>query len=351
MESIFQFQKIKRTLIYATWILLAFNGVCKILRYDVDGKVASVSLIMLSILYGAYLYHLQKKNLPTNMVRLVGESILILLIDWIACFQLAAFLFPMLIIRRAMYSKIPDIWYETACISAAFILTHWIHGGYADTVSLLHQRVSEAFILVLTAIITQPMVQMTKALQTDKERLQLKLHRAENSYKHAAELAMRDELTGLYNYRAFHEDIQAIGNEKFALLLIDVDYFKDFNDVYGHAAGDWALRQIGQAILESVRSGDKVYRYGGEEFAVVLGGIEEDVVLYTAERVRLRIAEKSILYEGKQLNGVTVSVGVSVVENCSGSVREIFEQTDQALYQAKAKGRNKVVLVGATGLE
>jgi diguanylate cyclase (GGDEF)-like protein len=341
MHSIHQFQQVSRTLVKATWLLLLFNGVCNVWQYG-EASSSTVLVVILTSIYGIYLYYLQQRNQPTTIAHLIGETLLILWIDWLACFKLATFLLPLLIIRRAVYSKTPDIYAETACITVLYFVGGGMLGIEADAGAWLHQRARDSFLIALSVVLVQPMMQMAKTLQAEKEKLNQELNNAEQSYQQAAERALRDGLTGLYNYRAFQEDIHKIG-QKFALLLIDVDYFKDFNDLHGHAAGDWVLREVGQVIVESVRMADKVYRYGGEEFAVVLEDVDEDIAMFTAERVRVRIANRAIFYENKELNGVTVSVGVSVYENLTIPIQELFEQTDQALYKAKAKGRNKVV--------
>lgn len=344
MHTLHQYQQVSGTLLKATWVLLLFNGFCDVFQYSKAGA-STVLVVMLSLIYGIYLYYLHQRNQPTTIVNLIGETLLILCIDWLACFQVVALLLPILIIRRAVYSKTPNIYIETACIAGLYFLGHRVLGIEPDMGDWLQQRASESFLIVLTVVLVQPVMQMARSLQAEKEQLNQELNNVEQSYQQATERALRDELTGLYNYRAFQEDIRQIG-QSFALLLIDVDYFKGFNDLHGHAAGDWVLKEIGQAILESVRLEDKVYRYGGEEFAVVLDNVDEEIAMFTAERVRVRIANRAIFYEDKELKGVTVSVGVSVYQNTTIPIQELFEQTDQALYKAKAKGRNNVVFRG-----
>lgn len=347
MGGIYRFQQqISRMLIKATWLLLLFNGFYSVCRYTSgNGAVPPGSIVTLFIIYGGWLYFLQQKNKPTTTLQLAGEAFLILCIDTIASFQVAVFLLPLLIIRRACYAKIPNIYNEALCIAIAYMLAHGLLSAKVDLFSWLHQRASESFIIALSAIVVQPVIRMVKALKSDKEKLNRRLDLIEESYQQAAERAVRDDLTGLYNYRAFQEDIQRIGQKRFALLLIDVDYFKAFNDSYGHAAGDEALKQVGQVISESVRLEDKVYRYGGEEFAVVLENADENIAMFTAERLRIRIADRAIFHDDQELSGVTVSVGVSVFEQLTMPIKEIFEMTDKALYKAKAIGRNKVVRV------
>jgi two-component system chemotaxis family response regulator WspR len=131
-----------------------------------------------------------------------------------------------------------------------------------------------------------------------------------------------------------------------SLLVIDIDFFKRYNDSFGHSSGDECLRGVAKAIAECVtRPLDLVARFGGEEFVVVLPDTPLHGVLTLAERIRSVIAELNVVHEGKTLGRVTVSIGVSDVRD-AGRVDEgaLFEAADRALYEAKRAGRNRVVL-------
>lgn len=262
---------------------------------------------------------------------------------------MAVYLFLLLILRRAVFSQQPNIYIEAALIGLVYLVIQWLHGPRVDYVAWRH-GICDVFIIGLAAVLAQPVVRITKVLQDDREKLLIKLNRAEESYQKAAELALRDGLTGLYNYRALQEHINSVGNTRFAFLLIDVDYFKDFNDQYGHIVGDQVLMQIGQLIMENVRRSDKVYRYGGEEFAVVLEDADEEVAMFTAERIRVRVANQAIECSGQPINGVTVSTGVAIFKESQLSGYQILEQADKALYEAKARGRNNVVFFIEPGM-
>ena len=154
-----------------------------------------------------------------------------------------------------------------------------------------------------------------------------------------ARLAATDGLTGLKNRRQLDLDFDAEarhGDRPTSLLMIDIDHFKQFNDEHGHAQGDAVLRQVGRLISDNVRADDVPYRYGGEEFCVLLPRTDEHAAAALAERVGAAIATI-------ELNGarVTASIGVA-----SGHAREVFEtvsDADRALYVAKESGRNRVV--------
>lgn len=168
------------------------------------------------------------------------------------------------------------------------------------------------------------------------------------------ELAQHDALTGTKNRRVFDEYLvrlwqQAIEDRRaLAILLIDVDYFKAYNDRYGHQAGDQALRRVAQSVQRLVRRPlDVLTRYGGEEFAVILYDVDGNQAKDIAERIRRAVAELAIEHRGSRTaKGVTISVGVAVVEpTFERNPRGALQLADKALYEAKVKGRNRVELM------
>lgn len=168
------------------------------------------------------------------------------------------------------------------------------------------------------------------------------------SYQNALRLASVDSLTGLGNRAALdsalHRELRLAerhGHE-FSLLLIDVDHFKQINDRWGHSRGDRILKEVGKAIGHACRDTDLVYRYGGEEFVVLLSGTDSSGARVIAER--LRQAVQNWMTDAERLS-VTVSIGVSY-RNPEGetSIHSLFDRADQALYRAKAQGRNRVAM-------
>jgi diguanylate cyclase (GGDEF)-like protein/PAS domain S-box-containing protein len=163
-------------------------------------------------------------------------------------------------------------------------------------------------------------------------------------------LASHDWLTGLFNRRSFDERLGAEwkrarrGLSALSLLMIDVDRFKLVNDRLGHQTGDECLRSISGVLRQSVsRPTDMVARYGGEEFAVILGSTTLDAALAIAEKIRLEIEQLGISTGAGEGSAVTVSIGVSsTIPDRVGSVDWLVSSADQALYQAKANGRNRV---------
>lgn len=160
-------------------------------------------------------------------------------------------------------------------------------------------------------------------------------------------LAAFDELTKVANRRYFDQYLASTMaiHKRLSLILCDVDYFKAFNDRYGHQAGDRCLQQVAQALQLAVRSSDMVARYGGEEFVIVLPGATEEVALEVTDRVRQQIRLQSVIHEGSQVSSwVTLSCGVATaLEGLPITPEELIEQADKALYRAKEEGRDRAV--------
>ncbi len=164
-----------------------------------------------------------------------------------------------------------------------------------------------------------------------------------------------DGLTGLSNRRHFDEYLEMEWRRslreqsQLSLLMIDVDYFKSYNDTFGHVAGDEALRQVAGAIREGCsRSSDLAARYGGEEFAMVLPGTSPGGARLLAEKVRRTVESLQISHDQPRPGSyLTVSIGVSTLVPGGGgqTFRVLIEMADQALYQAKNNGRNQVGLM------
>jgi diguanylate cyclase (GGDEF)-like protein len=164
-------------------------------------------------------------------------------------------------------------------------------------------------------------------------------------------LAMQDGLTGLANRRQFDvslniEFARAMRNaSSLALIMIDVDCFKQYNDTYGHAAGDECLKAIGKALRDTPRrTGDLAARYGGEELAVLLPGADVAGALNVAEKIRAAVESLQLTHIANGKGIVTVSAGVHAVEpqGANGAAIDLVVAADKALYQAKANGRNRV---------
>lgn len=166
----------------------------------------------------------------------------------------------------------------------------------------------------------------------------------EQQYK----LATTDGLTDLYNHRYFQEQMRMqIENSKryeteFSLIILDIDFFKKFNDTFGHQAGDAVLRQVAQTLKRNVRATDIVCRYGGEEMSIILPNTGKDVAYSTAEKICKRVSDNKFRLIGDKEVTVTISLGVSTYPYDGNTASELIEAADKRLYNAKHNGRNQV---------
>lgn len=165
----------------------------------------------------------------------------------------------------------------------------------------------------------------------------------EQQYK----LATTDGLTELYNHRYFQEQMKRqVDNSmryetEFSMIILDIDFFKKFNDTFGHQAGDAVLRQVAQTLKKSVRATDIVCRYGGEEMSIILPNTGKDVAHSTAEKICKRVSDKKFTLNDKETS-VTISLGVSTFPYDGKDVSALIEAADKRLYNAKHNGRNQV---------
>lgn len=186
---------------------------------------------------------------------------------------------------------------------------------------------------------------------TERKQMEADLQKANEAYQalhdSLRDQATRDSLTGLYNRRYFNESVERElarakrENYPVSIMIIDIDLFKQINDSYGHAFGDQALRVLSSLINVNIRAGDIAYRYGGDEFVVVLPGAGIEIARHRAERV-CQTFNAAPVYDGGRELVVTVSVGVSVFPEHGDDGNEILRCADSALYQAKQGGRNLV---------
>jgi diguanylate cyclase (GGDEF)-like protein len=165
-------------------------------------------------------------------------------------------------------------------------------------------------------------------------------------------VSKHDELTGLFNRRAMNEELDRQwqrhlrGRRPFAVLLIDIDHFKRINDNYGHAVGDEVLAQVARLLQSHARRTDSVARMGGEEFLILLPDMDAAAALNLAQRLRETIESEPVLTADAALY-TTVSVGVAVVRSDDGGAQPLVRRADDALYRAKAAGRNRCELAVA----
>ena len=170
-----------------------------------------------------------------------------------------------------------------------------------------------------------------------------------NELEQVREESLTDALTGLANRRAFDQMLDEIVNEKssnspiFSIVIADIDYFKRFNDTYGHLVGDKVLKYVSKVIKDCVKGKDLAARFGGEEFTLLLPDTDISGAEIVSEQLRSAIAKTNLIDKSvnEDYGKVTISLGVSQYKP-NEQPQEILERADQALYQAKEKGRNRV---------
>jgi len=157
-----------------------------------------------------------------------------------------------------------------------------------------------------------------------------------------------DPLTGLFNRRYMEESLEREfsranrSKTTVALMMMDLDHFKRFNDTFGHQAGDTLLRALGDLLKKNTRGQDIACRYGGEEFALVLTDSNLAGALKRAEILRQQVKQLSVEYAGQLLGAVSISIGVALYPDHGATIAEVLRASDQALYSAKREGRDRV---------
>ena len=168
-------------------------------------------------------------------------------------------------------------------------------------------------------------------------------------YSKTRHMSVTDALTGLYNRRHFEDNLEreflrAVRYDNhLSFAMIDIDYFKQVNDTYGHSAGDYVLKEVAYLISQTFRKTDMVFRYGGEEFAVIITETPLSKAVVPLERLRKTVEENNFTYNGQKID-ITISIGASEVNEQTNTVHQLFELADKALYKAKENGRNRVVI-------
>ncbi len=166
------------------------------------------------------------------------------------------------------------------------------------------------------------------------------------AYQSALQAALRDPLTGVQNRKAMdltmarEVELARRHSTPLSLIAIDIDYFKHINDSHGHATGDCVIRSVAEAISATVRGSDMVFRYGGEEFMVLLSNTVKEGAMQLAERIRRSVQGTEIACHGVRISA-TISLGVAWLENNDTGLI-LFNKADEALYSAKSAGRNCV---------
>lgn len=280
------------------------------------------------------------KSVPTSKY-MPGVEVHATLFDNIVNHSLIKSLSPVqnIIIAAVIAAIVAFIGFYCASVGVALTLSSLVLIGY----SILSTVVMQCFNLWiwLTLPITLSFIAIVAVYII---KYVLKSRDFELTYK----LATTDGLTDLYNHRFFQEQMKICiddckrYNRNFSLIMIDIDFFKKFNDTYGHQAGDAVLRGVAHTLKRNVRSSDIVCRYGGEEMAIILKDTAFEEANLIADKICKTIAAKPFKIAANTEKQVTISLGVSTYPICGLETQEMIEFADRGLYAAKENGRNQV---------
>jgi diguanylate cyclase (GGDEF)-like protein len=292
---------------------------------------------------------LQRGKLPKTLLWLTLPTLVTALVFSHSTDPLTFFIFPalLLVVFRLGFPGTVLAIFVIALISICFTVSG--HGPLMlIRSSLLHRIVIEQIFLAVALFTFFPVA----ALLEERKALQSSLLKSEMRYR---ELANADFLTGLANRRAFDERLDeewqrsVRTRQPLSLVLIDVDMFKAYNDIYGHIGGDECLRCIAKVISGALqRSVDSAARFGGEEFAVILPNTGLEGAMQVAETIREAVAAMKVPNSGSVHGIQTISLGVAVaLPDMTGTVMSLLAASDHALYRAKYLGRNRVECMAA----
>lgn len=193
----------------------------------------------------------------------------------------------------------------------------------------------------------QEILTINKELEERVEERTFELSEANKKFEG---LALLDDLTGLGNRRAMTSSFDAIhaqfqrSKKVYGVMLIDIDYFKNYNDHYGHLEGDVVLKKVASCFKETMRTSDYIYRYGGEEFVIILPDSSIDEVRQAAQRILAAVTSLNIKHQDSPMGKLSVSIGASCIGDNDTSWTRLLKISDEALYKAKADGRNRIIV-------
>lgn len=338
------------------FILLALT----VASHMADRQPSPIAWLLLGLQFVVYpqLFYLLTRRLPPQRQRQV--EVRNMLLDSL-CFGLwASFLGLPLWITFTMYIGVSMNllvfesfrgWVQaTLCMALGIAVMHGLHPipWQADT-SLLTTGLSMFTLgLYILAFAYDAYLRAT-SLHRHRTQLRQQLEANHRLQAQLTELALRDPLTGLYNRRHLDETMQlqlqrcAVMGSGAAVLLLDIDHFKQINDRHGHAVGDQLLQTLAQLLLRHSRPGDTACRYGGDEFLLLLPEVTPDAALARAQQLRQDFAVQQLWVEDQSLS-TTLSCGLALFPAHGSEPARLIQRADQALYQAKLDGRNAVVV-------
>jgi diguanylate cyclase (GGDEF)-like protein len=213
--------------------------------------------------------------------------------------------------------------------------------AYGDTLGVIYVECVSPGVAAMVDANTGPLHEMIELISIAIAGLNLRSRLEHQS--------IRDSLTGLFNRHfmeiALDRELRrsARHDKPVAIMMLDIDHFKEFNDTYGHEAGDTVLRELGEVLLQSVRNEDILCRYGGEEFVAIFPETDLYAATDRAEGLRRIVSEMRVRIRGEALREITLSIGVAAYPLHAETMEEVMRAADRALYEAKHRGRNCVV--------
>jgi diguanylate cyclase (GGDEF)-like protein len=327
-----------RTIAEIEWLLLIL-----VLVYLVAGSPplgGNVAIQAALFFFGAFILGLHYVHFykQETLVKLAAESwMMVGFVTWVVWFSgrlqsplLYFYLLP--VVASALILGKTVTLLQMACIALCFVFLGWQSNGFPPlSLAWGGQLLAQFAPLILIAYVTT-------MLSAD-------IRYAVGKIKRVSDL---DELTGLYNMRAFNPIANRVFRQThryshpMSIVMIDSDNLKLVNDAAGHEAGNQLLQHIVARIREGVRSSDVVARYGGDEFIVLLPETGPAGAMEVAERIRVAVQTSNLVLNG-QLFRTTVSAGVVTYPTVGGDLASLMDKADKALYQAKNRGRNRVV--------
>ncbi|WP_295054273.1 GGDEF domain-containing protein [Sulfuricurvum sp.] len=231
---------------------------------------------------------------------------------------------------------------------ASFVETHADISHVAKMQERYISKVSDDGI-VRCANFLEGLSELGQNMSVELKKAQSKIDELHNELEETVSKLTVDALTKVTNRKGLIDDLNSAiqaGVDKtlpMVLLMIDADNFKMINDQHGHLAGDKVLYFFAQSIKSVIRGGDKVYRYGGEEFTVVLNRCDREQAFILADKIRSKIEQSDLIYSGKTIR-ITVSVGATL-HHAGDSYDDFIGRADEALYRAKKEGKNRTILI------
>jgi diguanylate cyclase (GGDEF)-like protein len=225
--------------------------------------------------------------------------------------------------------------------------------AYGDVMGVLHLRVNPES---QSGAAQQMIPELNQLATTASEHLALAM--ANLKLREVLQMqSVRDPLTGLYNRRYMQETLEREiarcqrNNTMLGVIMLDIDFFKKFNDSYGHDVGDTVLHELGGFLMQEIRSEDIACRYGGEEFILIMPGIDLDIVSTRAEEIRNGVKNIQIMNKGEEVSGLSLSLGIAIYPLHGKSPDSLITAADGALYTAKRQGRDRYIVAEKNNLQ